>query len=123
MSRARWSPDRDTNALCLEAETAGWAVDFTGSDHIRLRAPNGALAFASKTPSDWRTIHNLRAEMRRLWPGWDGRVEKGEPRVREKRPGRKACEKVPRTWDGTAGVAEPMRATLGDVWPVQGRVG
>lgn len=105
------------NDLCLEAQAAGWVVSRTGSDHIRLKAPNGSNAFTSNTPSDRRAVHNLRAELRRLWPGWDGRVEKTEPRQREKRPGRAAGVKVPWTWDGSRGVEAVLGASLGDIWP------
>ena len=116
-NRARYSPDRDTNALCLEAVRAGWVVDKTGSGHLLFTAPSGAFCSASSTPSDWRAIHKARAKLDRAWPGWDGRVRGGPPKQREKRPGRKACEKVPWTWDGSRGVSEPMTATLADLWP------
>lgn len=123
MSRARWSPNRDMQDLCVEATRAGWAIGRTGGHHLRFQAPTGAMVFAASTPSDRFATTRCRADLTRAWPGWDGRVEKSEPRVREKRRGRAACEKTPWKWDGSRGVSEPMAATLGDVWPVQGRVG
>lgn len=117
MTRARWSPNRDMQDLCVEASHAGWTVARTGGDHIRFLAPSGAIVFGASTPSDRYATTNCRAELSRAWPGWDGKPPKAEPRYREKRPGRKARDKVPWTWDGSRGIDEPMAATFADLWP------
>lgn len=117
MTRPRWSPQKDMQALCVEAARAGWRIERTGGDHIKLTSPAGAIVFASQTPSDWRASRRARATLDRAWPGWDGRVRGGPPKQREKRPGRKACEKVPWTWDGSRGVDAALGATMADLWP------
>lgn len=115
--RARYSTSRDMQDLCIAARRAGWRVEQTGGDHIRLTAPNGEFVFASQTPSDWRAVHATRARMNRSWPGWDG-SEKREPRQREKRPGRAPVWRGAYQWDGRPGTDEqPLGATLGDLWP------
>lgn len=47
------------------AREQGWTVEKTRNNHIKMQAPNGALVFASSTPSDVRAIHNLTALLRR----------------------------------------------------------
>jgi predicted RNA binding protein YcfA (HicA-like mRNA interferase family) len=44
---------------------SGWTVTKTKRSHIKLRAPSGAIVFASGTPSDVRAVHNLKAMLRR----------------------------------------------------------
>ena len=39
--RARYSTSRDMQDLCIAARRAGWRIEQTGGDHIRLTAPNG----------------------------------------------------------------------------------
>jgi hypothetical protein len=48
-------------------EEPGWNYVYkAGSGHYRVTGPNGALYFASSTPSDYRTLQNTRAALRRL---------------------------------------------------------
>jgi hypothetical protein len=47
------------------AREYGATLDVTGSCHYRLRLPSGAIVFAPGTPSDWRALRNVRAELRR----------------------------------------------------------
>jgi hypothetical protein len=47
------------------AREYGATLDVTGSCHFRLRLPNGGLVYAPSTPSDWRAVRNLRANLRR----------------------------------------------------------
>lgn len=57
MNRTRWSPHKDTQALCVEAARAGWRIEKTGSGHLLFTAPSGVFCSASSTPSDWRAVH------------------------------------------------------------------
>ena len=49
----------------LLAQEPGWVVSPTRSGHWKLIAPSGAIVFTSGTPSDHRTLKNLRAQMHR----------------------------------------------------------
>ena len=40
-------------------------ITVTGSNHYRLRLPNGRSVFCSATPSDRRSMKIIRAEIRR----------------------------------------------------------
>lgn len=61
MNNADYS--RRLAALCDEM---GWRIaGSTGRDHWRLVKRGCAPLSAPRTPSDWRTIANLRAKMRR----------------------------------------------------------
>jgi predicted RNA binding protein YcfA (HicA-like mRNA interferase family) len=52
--------------LIRVAKREGWSVTRTGGDHLRLEHPQAARpVFTGLTPSDRRTIHNVRADMRR----------------------------------------------------------
>ncbi len=45
----------------------GWKfVGQTRGGHLKFRHENGAIVYTSGTPSDRRSILNLRADMRRL---------------------------------------------------------
>lgn len=53
------------------AHPLGWRVErVTGTGHLRLRHTSGAIYVVGRTPSDNRTIWNIRAHLRRL-----GRVQ------------------------------------------------
>jgi hypothetical protein len=48
------------------AEAQGWEVTPTNSSHLRWRGPEGhGLVFTPSTPSDWRSIKNATAQLRR----------------------------------------------------------
>lgn len=58
---------KEVRALVRAAELAGWAVSRTRRSHIRLRPVDktrGAVTI-SGTPSDKRSLKNLRADLRR----------------------------------------------------------
>jgi hypothetical protein len=40
-------------------------IEHTGGNHFRLTLPNGRSVFAPATPSDCRSLRNVRAEVRR----------------------------------------------------------
>jgi hypothetical protein len=48
-----------------EFEPLGVKVSHTNGGHLRLDIPNGKPIFAASTPSDWRAIHKVRAQVRR----------------------------------------------------------
>lgn len=58
---------RSTHARTMRvlAKEYGATLDVTGGSHYRLRLPSGAVVFAPGTPSDWRALRNLRANLRR----------------------------------------------------------
>ena len=52
--------------LLRAAEARGWSVELTRRGaHVRLVHPSGGLVVAASTPSDWRALANLRAQLRR----------------------------------------------------------
>lgn len=50
-----------------------WRPSPTGSGHLKLTSPTGAVVYAGSTPSNWRALKNLRAQLRRLERGGGGR--------------------------------------------------
>ena len=56
---------KDLKQLVRLYEQHGWSVDPTNGGHLRFRGPLGELVFASSTPSDWRSVANLKAQLRR----------------------------------------------------------
>ena len=58
--------DRDVRPLVKAAQQQGWTLDFTKSGHVKMIPPaGGAPIFASKTPSDHRSLKNFAAQLRR----------------------------------------------------------
>lgn len=47
-----------------EALREGWEVTHTKNGHLRFAHPCGALVFGASTPSDHRTVKNLRGHLR-----------------------------------------------------------
>lgn len=61
---------KDFEQIAREARAQGWLVEKRKkSSHLCFRSPQGgaepALIFSSSTPSDWRAVHKLRAQLRR----------------------------------------------------------
>jgi hypothetical protein len=56
---------REVIELLREAEEHGWRVRLTKRGHWRLQHPTGGLVFAPSTPSDWRSVKNTAAHLRR----------------------------------------------------------
>jgi hypothetical protein len=52
--------------IALVREAPGWTVSLTGGGHYRIKPPAGRLLFVPSTPSDWRSIRNARADLRKL---------------------------------------------------------
>lgn len=45
-------------------EQRGWTAERTGSGHWRFRGPSGATVFAPFSASDWRSLRNVRRDLR-----------------------------------------------------------
>lgn len=56
---------KDVRAIIRSARRAGWSVGFTNGGHLRFHAPSGVTIYAASTPSDPRSIANLRAHLKR----------------------------------------------------------
>jgi hypothetical protein len=69
----------DLRRIVVAARSRGWSVSYTGTGHLRLLHPNGAVVVAGGTPSDWRAHRNFQADLRRAerrtceqkWPDKD----------------------------------------------------
>jgi hypothetical protein len=56
---------RDLKDVIQQARDQGWEVRLTNGGHYCFRAPNGTQVFGASTPSDVRSIANLRARLKR----------------------------------------------------------
>ena len=56
---------KEMKALLRAIENAGWPVQLTRSGHYRVAPPAGELVFMSSTPSDIRSLHRMRSDLRR----------------------------------------------------------
>lgn len=56
---------RDMCPLAERARAQGWPVAWCPGGHLRWSSPAGALVYSSGSPSDWRAVHKLRADLRR----------------------------------------------------------
>jgi predicted RNA binding protein YcfA (HicA-like mRNA interferase family) len=61
----RYSTSKDCQQFITALVRAGWQFYRRGK-HGKLVSPEGKLLVVSQSPSDWRTLRNLRAEFRRL---------------------------------------------------------
>ena len=59
-------PRKDVRQLLDGLKPLGWTWAPTGSGHVKLTAPNGDIVFVPSTPSDWRSMRNVRAQIRRV---------------------------------------------------------
>lgn len=57
---------KDVRKLIRDMKREGWEVSIRGSGHVRLTHPCGEFVTTSLTPSDNRTMRNVRADLRRL---------------------------------------------------------
>lgn len=63
----RYSNDKDTNDILNEAvREHRCKVSVTGSSHLKVTFPSGAVVFAARTPGDHRSQLNLRSQIKRL---------------------------------------------------------
>jgi predicted RNA binding protein YcfA (HicA-like mRNA interferase family) len=56
---------KDLKQIVQMYEQWGWSVEKTNGGHLRFKGPKGELVFSGSTPSDWRAIANLKAQLRR----------------------------------------------------------
>lgn len=57
--------DPEMRRLLLASRAAGWPDEITGSGHWRINTPQGKPVYVPATPSDWRSVHNCEAELKR----------------------------------------------------------
>lgn len=67
MSARRATQSPGLRALIVAAEAQGWAVESTGSCHLRWIPPDRTrpIVHSAATPSDWQAVANLRSQLRR----------------------------------------------------------
>lgn len=44
----------------------GWTVELRKAGHYLATSPSGEQCFMPRSPSDWRSLLNVRAQLRRL---------------------------------------------------------
>lgn len=59
--------------LISTARLRGWTVTYTPGGHVRFAHPDGGLVHAASTPSDYRAVRNIAAELRRQETQQQGR--------------------------------------------------
>jgi hypothetical protein len=66
MTIRTWRRDlaRELEALGIEP-----TITPTSSGHLRINLSNGEVVYTSSTPSDWRSLLNVRAQVRRAMRG------------------------------------------------------
>lgn len=52
-------------SLAEDAAKQGWRIFMRPNGHLRWESPEGAVVFTSATPTDWRAVHRVRADLRR----------------------------------------------------------
>lgn len=58
--------DKECDALVAAAWEAGWWCERAGNEHVKCYPPNDKrMVPIPNTPSDWRTVRNKRAQLRR----------------------------------------------------------
>ena len=56
---------KDIRELKAHAESQGWVVTPTKNGHLKWVSPAGAVVISPSTPSDWRSMKNHVAYLRR----------------------------------------------------------
>jgi hypothetical protein len=56
--------NKDMLILKKEAESQGWVVTQTNGGHFKWLSPFGGLFFSSQSPSDHRSLSNLKRDLR-----------------------------------------------------------
>lgn len=64
MSKPKVS-SKELRILFAKATKQGWQIEFTKKCHFKMLAPDGSVMFAPSTPSDFRSMRNVIAEMKR----------------------------------------------------------
>jgi hypothetical protein len=61
MTRASW-----LRTVMAVADLHGGSVTTTRGNHLRIELPQGGTVYTSSTPSDWRSLKNMQATLRRM---------------------------------------------------------
>lgn len=72
--------NKDMRTLAGYAEAKGWEVTRTSS-HVQFTSPDGKRVTTSSTPSDWRTLRNTVADLRRAGLEIPHKVSKAKTKV------------------------------------------
>jgi hypothetical protein len=56
---------REVQDLLALARARGCAVVPTRNGHYKVLVPGGGLVVVPRTPSDWRSIRNIRSDLRK----------------------------------------------------------
>ena len=64
MSKPKVS-SKELRILFAKAKKQGWQIEFTKKCHFKMLAPDGKVMFCPSTPSDFRSLRNVLAEMKR----------------------------------------------------------
>lgn len=56
---------KDWKRFLKEVEAAGCEIETTNGGHVRIKTPTEGLVFAPSTPSDYRSLANIRSVLRR----------------------------------------------------------
>lgn len=59
------SPNKEVRQLLRKAKKQGWDVSKRKSNHLLLESPDGATVMVPCSPSDWRSMKNCEAELKR----------------------------------------------------------
>lgn len=55
---------KELNILIKAAQKQGWTVERTPNNHYKWVSPVGGMFFSSSTPSDYRSVKNLKRDLR-----------------------------------------------------------
>jgi predicted RNA binding protein YcfA (HicA-like mRNA interferase family) len=57
---------KDLRQVVRQYAKHGFRVSRTKGGHLRFEGPNGELVFGASTPSDYRSLKNLKAQLDRV---------------------------------------------------------
>jgi hypothetical protein len=66
MSQPKLTSHKDMRKLIRQAEAQGWVVKYGGGGHLKFLAPGGGIVVSPGTASDYRSMRNHVALMKRL---------------------------------------------------------
>jgi len=71
---------KDLAALERQLRPQGWAVERTRNGHLRFVGPNDVVVTSSSTPSDTRSMRNLKARLKRSGATFSAPTPRRRPR-------------------------------------------
>lgn len=63
---------REIRQTVNEAVERGWTFSMTKGHHVKMQWKDGSIVFTASTPSDWRSVRNFKANLRRIEKKDDG---------------------------------------------------